>query len=222
MCQMLFVFHHPLNPRAVGPPCEGCYGQHEKMRDCWPPPSSTEAQLKNYPPLRLLQRLLLHLTTQTRLTHSHSDRISRCCQRGNSWPLAARSNRSVHDLCAQVHMCVFIMFYACIWTIKRLLGKVKLFYFPLTLLVSRTFPLSRRCYKASVPLLAPHLSQVYSLLTTSRGIVPRSGLCSVIHFFPSSLFPTLLSFFPRSSSVGISSASTHLCVYAPAVLPTES
>lgn len=164
------------------------------------------------PPLRLLQRLLLHLTTQTRLTHSHSDRISRCCQRGNSWPIAARSNRSVHVLCSQVHMCVFIMFYACIWNIKRLLGKVKLFSFPLTLLVSWTFPLSRRCYKASVPLLAPHLSQVYSLLTTSRGIVPRSGLCSVIHFSLPLSFPRSCLASPGAPVLGFPQLQ-HICVF---------
>lgn len=38
-CQMVFVFHPPLNPGGVGPPCEGCYSQHETIWDCWPPPS---------------------------------------------------------------------------------------------------------------------------------------------------------------------------------------
>lgn len=76
-------------------------------------------------------------------------------------------------------------------------------------------------YASVTDVLAPHLSQVYSPLTSSSGI--RSTLRSLHHYslFPPSLFPTLLSHFPPEQSVGISSPPAHPCVYASAKLLQE-
>lgn len=199
ICQMVFVFHHPLNPRGVGSPCEGCYGQYEKMRDCWPPPSSSEAQLKNYPhPPIGVTPAPPHRSNQT---DTQSGRLYKQMFPGrNSWPLTLRSSRGVHVLCAQIHMCscahcyaVFLLCSMYAFGLKNTpgIGGIVFFLPSYCSTVPPTFPLSWRCYKSATDMLAPHLWQVYSLLTTSCGI------CSTLRSLHHYSFSLLLSF-PRS------------------------
>lgn len=139
------------------------------------------------PPSLLLEWLLLHLTTQTRLTHSQSDCINRCFQGGNSWPLTLRSNRGVHVLYAQVHVCFFITFFMYVFGLKRLLGWVKLFSFsPHTACFSNFSSQSE-----VLEVLGASARQVCSLLTTS------CGFCSPLRSLHNYSFSPRLSF-PRS------------------------
>lgn len=182
MCQVVFVFHHPLNPGGVGPPCEGCYGQHEKIWDCWPPPSSSAEDCDSTSALEPDR----HTDTPTH-RHSVSRGVWTDVSRGNSWPLTLGSYRGVcTSTCVHVR-CVFIMFSVCIWAKKHSWDRWGCFLFPLRLLVSPQF-----CSQSEVRCLsAPHLSQVNSPLTASCGI--GSTLTSLHHY--SSSLP--LSF-PRS------------------------
>ncbi len=189
-----------------------------------PPPP--EAQLKNYPhPPTGVTPAPPHHSNQT---DTQSGRLYKQMFPGrNSWPLTLRSNTSVHVLCAQVHMCscahcyaVFLLCSMYIFGLKNTLGIVEIVFFLTSYCstVPPTFPLSRRCYKSATNMLAPHLWQVYSLLTASCGI--WSTLRSLHHYPSFSLSHAPVSL-PPELSVGISSPSTHPRVYAPAVLPRK-
>lgn len=222
---MVFVFHHPLNPHGMGSPCECCCGQYEKMRDCWP--SSSEAQLKNYP---------VPPTAVTPAPPHHSNQADTQSVRlyeqmfpgGNFWPLTLRSNRGLRGLCAQVHMCscahcnaVFLLSSIYVFGLNKTLGIGECFLFALRLLVSLQHlkllvggVLSPRC------LCYRHVSS--TLLT---GVLPTDyklwDLFNTQITAPLFLFSSLsLSHAPVSLppelSAGISSPSAHPCVYAPA------
>lgn len=90
-------------------------------------------------------------------SESQSDCINRCFQGKQLTTL--RSNRGVHVLCSQVHMCscvhcyaVFLLCSICIWTKKTLgIGEI-VFFSPSYCLFLQRFLKSQRCFKSSVPL----------------------------------------------------------------------
>lgn len=132
ICQMVFVFHHPLNLHGMSSPCERCCGQYEKMRDCWP--SSAEAQLKNYSiPPTAVTPALPHRANQP---DTQSVRLyKQMFPGGNFQPLALGSNRGLRGLCAQVHMCSCGHCYAvflcsrCVFGPNKALGMVEFVFF---------------------------------------------------------------------------------------------
>lgn len=100
-----------------------------------------------------LEWLLLHLTTQTRLTHGQSDCVNRCFMGENRWPLAPRSDRGVHVLCPRVNYYIVLLLY--IWTKRHSWDWWKCFLFPHIVRFSTippAFPVSQRCFKSSAPL----------------------------------------------------------------------
>ncbi len=158
----------------------------------------------------LLQRLLLHLTTQTSLTHSQADCKNRCFPEVNSWQLALRSNRGVHVSCTQVHMCscehcyavvFFFEFLECIWDIWSHFCSPQLTSFST---FPPTFPvrgvISPWClcdtHVSSTPLTGelPAEHKRWDLFNTQ--------VSAPLFLFPPSPFPTLPSRFPRSSVLG--------------------
>lgn len=165
-------------------------------------------------------RLWLYLSPRTRPTQRHS--VSRGVwtdvSRGNSWPLTLGSYRGVcTSTCVHVR-CVFIMFSVCIWAKKHSWDRWGCFLFPLRLLVSPQFSSQSEVLWVAGPACQLHTSHRWTpRWPPAVGSVPLSHLCTIIPPPSLSLSHAPVSL-PLELSVGISSPSTHPCVYAPAVL----
>lgn len=109
-------------------------------------------------PSLLLQWLLPHLTTQTRLTHSQSDCINRCFQ-GETFDHSHWDQIEACAVCVPKSTCVhvytvFIKFYICIWTKQDSWDRWMFSFCPQAACFSTASQtLSWRCFKSSVPLL---------------------------------------------------------------------